>query len=58
MRCTLKAVTGLWALLLMPALVWGDDKAVTTKPAKAGDLEIAVPEGWKKKQPKSQMRLV
>ncbi|MFN7770561.1 MAG: hypothetical protein ACK5WR_24230 [Planctomycetaceae bacterium] len=35
-----------------------DDKAPATKPAKAGDLEIAVPEGWKKKQPKSQMRLV
>lgn len=41
-----------------PALVRADDKATPTKPAKAGDLEIAVPEGWKKKQPKSQMRLV
>ena len=41
-----------------PAPVRADDKATPTKPAKAGDLEIAVPEGWKKKQPKSQMRLV
>ena len=58
MRCTFHSVVGLLALALMPALVAADDKAVTTKPAKAGDLEIAVPEGWKKKQPKSQMRLV
>ncbi|MFN8854183.1 MAG: hypothetical protein ACK50P_01385, partial [Planctomycetaceae bacterium] len=58
MRCTFHSVVGLLALALMPALVAADDKAVTTKPAKAGDLEIAVPEGWKKRQPATKMRLV
>ncbi len=35
-----------------------DDKpAIKTKAIKAGDLKIAVPEGWKKRQPKSEMRI-
>lgn len=39
--------------------VQADDKkpAIKTKEIKAGDLKIAVPEGWKKRQPKSEMRV-
>jgi gluconolactonase len=64
MRLSLLSAVSLLCLLFsvpfvgQPASAHADDKATPTKPAKAGDLEIAVPEGWKKKQPKSQMRLV
>jgi gluconolactonase len=34
-----------------------DKPALKTREIKAGDLKIAVPESWKKRQPKSEMRV-
>lgn len=51
--------------LIVTSVAFADDKpkkdeakpAIKTREIKAGDLKVAVPESWKKRQPKSNMRV-